>query len=65
MLLPVVRQREQAAYKLSDKLTKRCAILQNDEKWQKLSLPCGRASKSIHTVYSPGKMPERKKEELF
>lgn len=37
MLLPVVRQREQAAYKLSDKLTKRCAILQNDEKWRTLS----------------------------
>ena len=28
-------------------------------------MPCGRADKSIHTVRSPGKMPERNQEELL
>ena len=28
-------------------------------------MPCGRAGKTIHTVRSPGKMPERNKEELL
>ena len=28
-------------------------------------MPCGRAGKTNHTVKSPGKMPERNKEELL
>ena len=28
-------------------------------------MPCGRADETIHTVRSPGKMSERKKEELL
>lgn len=34
-----------------------------DEEWQKLSLPCGGAGKTIHTVRSSGRMPGRNKEE--
>ncbi|MDY4975060.1 MAG: hypothetical protein SO075_07480, partial [Eubacteriales bacterium] len=36
-----------------------------DEEWQKLSLPCGGAGKTIHTVRSSGRMPGRNKEDLL
>ena len=40
-------------------------ILCADEVRRKLSLPCGRADYTNHTVKSPGKMPERNKKKLL